>query len=247
MFNILIVEDNAIQLEYLKQIVLKCTPHSRITAVRHYEDAVQAIQMSDFNLFILDINLNGGKLSQTIDASDGIGLGFLIRSKEIYSRTPIIFITAFSDKVMTALNQLHCFSYLVKPYAEHDVKSAVSLALDIHHAKEIPLELKDANGIYFKLYQSEIIYIQLSVHDIMIQTKTIRYTVKDYMIREQRSKLVSSLIRCHKSFYVNPEQIRSYDKTNQVLSLLYYDQQIPVGRKYKDTLFQDIVIASKMK
>ena len=55
-------------------------------------------------------------------------------------------------------------------------------------------------------------------------------------IKKSGADIFSNLVRCYRSFYINPRYILSYDKTNKLLNLYHCDVEIPVGRVYKNTI-----------
>lgn len=235
MFHILIVEDDEIQQNALKKLIQKTYPDSMVTAADSYETALESIDLNEYHLFILDI-----KLTEDTDCaaktSTGLDLAFHIRRKIQYRFTPIIFITALPDKIYTAVNDLHCYNYIVKPYSDEDVINAIHAVLSSPFFQNACLELYDTNGIYFKLYLEDIIYIQFQSHVYLICTTKGIYRVSSYRIKKTGINIFSNLVRCHKSYYINPGYILNYDKTTKIVKLNQCKSKIPVGRAYKDIL-----------
>lgn len=234
MFHILIVEDDSIQRNALEKLIQRTYPDSVITTTDNYESATALVEANDYHLFILDIRLTEDTACAT-ETPSGLDLASYIRSMSKYKQSPIIFITALLNEALTAINDFHCYHYIVKPYSDNDVINAIH---SVFHEPlfQDPFELYDLNGIYFKLYTADIIYIQLDAHNHLIHTTKGTYHVSAYMVKKSGADIFSNLVRCYRSFYINPRYILSYDKTNKLLNLYHCDVEIPVGRVYKNTI-----------
>ena len=134
MKTILVVEDNARNMETLVKIIENLKEDVIIKTASNQEEAIVQTMKSNIDLFMLDIMLN------TSNPSDVSGMKFAeyIRSFEKYKYTPIIFITALEDPELYAYSGLHCYSYVEKPYNEEQVAKAVSEALKVPSVPEKP-------------------------------------------------------------------------------------------------------------
>ena len=128
--NILIVEDNDIQLQSLYKILSEKYTEDSFTYMLadNYDEAIRIINTNNINIFILDIALSD-------NPNGGIDIARFIRFKKNMPYTPIIFITSIATQITTALNELHCCSYIYKPYKPDDVYSAFNFCIhkDIEH------------------------------------------------------------------------------------------------------------------
>jgi two-component system LytT family response regulator len=226
MFNVLLVEDNNIQLSALKQLLRNKYKNFQITTASDYEAAMISMELNEFNLFILDIQLD----SET----SGIDLAQKIRSDSKYLHTPIIFITALPDKVFTAINDIHCYGYIKKPYNDDDVIQAIDSLFNTPVFQNVSFQFNDINGIFFRITLSDIICIKISSHNYYFYTLKGNYNVSSYTLKKSHSDILSHLTRCHKCYYINLEQVVNYDRTTQLLSMNGHMTPIPVGRSYKN-------------
>lgn len=127
----MIVEDEAL-IALSLQTKLESFGYS-IPAVAHNgEEAIQLAGEVNPDLILMDINLPGGM--------SGITAAEKIRSTK---KVPILFLTAYSDdttlqKAMSA----EPFGYLIKPFRERELRSAIEVAL--HKHKHEVLELDEA-------------------------------------------------------------------------------------------------------
>lgn len=86
------------------------------------EEAVQLVQKTNPNLILMDIKIKGGM--------DGIETAARIRDS---FDIPIIYVTAFSDETTIQRASLtEAFGYLIKPFEDRELRSAIEVALYKH-------------------------------------------------------------------------------------------------------------------
>ena len=90
-----------------------------------------------------------------IENTDGLSFAKFLSEKSAYKDTPVIFTTSFPDYVYEALNHLHCYAYLLKPFQQEDVFHQLDQILRTNDS----IRFKTADGIYMKLDTDEIYYI----------------------------------------------------------------------------------------
>ena len=95
------------------------------------------------------------------------------------------------------------------------------------------LLIKDKNGVSFRLQPSDIIYVTPMSRRIHIFTTLTEYTTQ-YMSLSDFHFLFPNLIQIHRKYLVNPDFIKNYDRTNQLIHI--GEAILPVGRNYKITL-----------
>ena len=105
------------------------SPDIEITYADTIETATNFIN-SDilFDAFFLDIALDEERNNQ-----EGLRLAEQLQAMPRYQNTPILFITALPQYIYSALNQLHCFAYLIKPYSEKDVHQQLAALFESAH------------------------------------------------------------------------------------------------------------------
>ena len=226
MFHILLVEDDTIQLNALKNILKEFLPDSVIDTANTYNDAVNLIKSSTYDIFYLDIALNSENTN-----SDGLSIGEFIRSQAIYRNTPIVFVTSFTDKINIAVNKLHCYSYLVKPYTSDDVENSLKDIIVSYPAKEKAIAFKNVDGIIFKILPNDIIRIISENHGITVFTDTYSFNTRFFTLDGILEILPEYFIRCHRKHIINLKMVTNYDKTIGMLHIS--NSAIPVGRNYK--------------
>lgn len=135
--RVLIVEDNPLIAEdiagYLDDI-----DYDVLGIAYDYEMAIQALEHQLPDAAILDINLEG--------KPDGIGIGKAIREKY---HIPFIYLTSYADRdTLEQIKPTRPYGYIVKPFDEKDLLSALEIALYNHAQQNIPrqLSLSGING-----------------------------------------------------------------------------------------------------
>lgn len=230
MLNILLVEDSIPQGNALINLIKKSFDNTQITLASNYESALNFAKAQTFNLFLLDIQFG----SENKDEKNGIALAKQLRGFQEYIYTPIIFITALPNEIYQALNNIHCYGYIIKPYTEEEVISTINSLMISPNYQYLHFSLKDINGIYAKLSIEELIYIKIEHHNYYFYTATGTYCITNSSILPIKEDIFKHLIRCHKSYYINPLHIQNYDKT--ICSITMPNSTIPVGRNYKKSL-----------
>lgn len=151
--SIFILEDNMTQVKTLTRYIHNYAPDIELCIASSKEEAFILLKNHpDFNAYLLDVSL--GSADQDTD-------GLAVANYIIDSRTTtaagnrnIIFITAFPEHIYTAVNDIHCTAYLLKPYTQKDLYAQ----LDAIFHTEYALQLKTLEGIYAKLNFAEIYY-----------------------------------------------------------------------------------------
>lgn len=230
MYNLLIVEDDPTQLQALKNIVTQYHPELTVYSTSNSVDALNMAEDNPIHLFFLDINLG-------ID--NGIDLAKTLRLNKKYELTPIIFITSLPDMIFQALNETHCYFYIVKPYTVQTVTSLLAklTCSDILEKKEnLVLSIKANGGVRVILKYNDIQYIESNGKFVKIVTHQGTFLSRDYSLKSLQALLASYFIQCHRCYLVNVNHIISFDLTTNLLKLRNCKDYIPIGKKHKISL-----------
>jgi two-component system, LytTR family, response regulator LytT len=221
-FNILIVEDELLIAEMLKEM-LTDLGHSVIATARNFVEAIQKLnQFPSINFAVLDINLGQGKT--------GIDVAREIRSNH---SIPFIFLTSYSDKksIQEAI-QCKPEAYLIKPFSLPDLMATLEL---------IKVRTPSANSFTFKSgYQtlkintsdilwlkSENVYVELSANG------------KTHLLRSSLDKILQELndeniIRVHRSHAVNLLHVEAVNSHHIMIG----NKKIPLSRKFYNSFIE---------
>lgn len=220
--NILIVEDDLLIAEMLKDMLLEIGYKVPFIA-SDYESAVAFLDEADaIELVILDINLMSSKSGLELAAT--INKDYLL---------PFIFLTSYSNKGMIdqAL-QLKPAAYLIKPFNSVELYTTIEIfRRKVHSALEKTIIIKDGT-INVKLKLSNIMYVKSD--NIYIEIKT---NEKSFLIRQSLEKFLEQLndsrfIRIHRSFVVNLNAINAISG----MQLMIGNEILPISRNIKEDL-----------
>lgn len=92
--NVLIVDNEATQLEGIATIISANFQNTHCIKVKNYQKAIDLIdeKSKDIDLIILDIDLDSD------DGQDGVDLGSYVRNTPNHKTTPILFITGYPEE-----------------------------------------------------------------------------------------------------------------------------------------------------
>lgn len=116
--RILIVEDNIVVAEDIR-VKLGHMGYSRAVIATSYEKAIKAAETRLPDLALMDINLGGGR--NGIDTAAELRQSF---------RVPVVYLTAYADDATIGRAKItEPYGYLVKPFDDSALKSAIEIAL----------------------------------------------------------------------------------------------------------------------
>jgi len=117
-YNILIVEDEWINAQFMKESVTKLG-HNVISSVRNANEALELVNTKEVHIVFMDINLEG--------SIDGIACAKNINKEK---KIPIIYTTAHSDtQTINEATDTNLFGYLIKPFDYKDVEAVLNLTI----------------------------------------------------------------------------------------------------------------------
>lgn len=228
MINILVVEDNILQLNALKRIIENTETGQPICpyTASGYDEAVEIISSAHFDIFFLDILFSEDK-----NVPCGIDLGNYIRSLDRYRYTPIVYITSIPGQIGNAVNDIHCYNYLIKPYKREDVEKLLKSLTDSPMISASPLRIIDVNSVSHNVIVENIVMLSVSSHILTIHCDDGDLTTRQFNIDSVLAELPPYFIRVHRKYIVNRHRIDNYDRTLGFIRI--ESQTIPIGRTCK--------------
>jgi len=218
MITCIIIEDQPPAQRILKKYI---KDYQKIELKRCFEDGIQALQYLETNqvdLILLDIHLP--KIS---------GIEFL---KRLVDPPHIIFTTAYSDFALESY-ELNGIDYLLKPFSYDRFVRAID---------KIPVKKQQTIHNESVLIKSGYDHIKINLNDIIFIKSEGDYS----MVHLEKQKLLAHetlkswlkkhptlLLRTHKSYIINTDKILKIKSTSV---LLIHEQEIPIGRAYKDQI-----------
>jgi two-component system response regulator LytT len=219
-FKILIVDDEVLIAEFLKDVLLELG-YRAMDMAHSKTQALLKIQGFVPDLVLLDIRMR--------DEFEGIEVAELINEKY---KLPFIYITAQSDIdiIQKALSTKPA-GYITKPFKKADVYAAIRLVEEERSNAERYFVFKDGYDTV-KLPLGEILYAQSSGNYVDVFCTTKKYTLRN-TIEWLSENIPGELFkRVHRSYIVN---ISKLTRTS-AKSVFINELEIPVSRSYKSSL-----------
>ncbi len=214
-------------------------------AIDSGENTINIIREKQPDLVLLDINLKG--------EADGIAIGSRIKQE---FGIPFIYLTAYADKAtIDRAKETEPDGFLVKPYDENNLRSAIEIALYKHDQNNNKPEQKEAdllpNNIaskehevlsdyifvkvkhrIIKVHYSDILWVEAYDNYSFIVTADQKYLVSS-TLKDMEHKLPSAnFVRVHRSYIANLDKIDALEESSVVFS----KGDIPIGKSYKKSL-----------
>lgn len=235
---ILIIEDDAEQLDMLKQLVMAVGANTEIYTADNVTSAYRILMEKTIDVFLADIILDTTKPGDTA----GIRLVEKIRKIPKYMFTPVIFITSLEDPAMYAYTDLNCMGYIEKPFAPERVVRLVIKALNYttEREKEVSLTFRK-DGILYPVKLKEIVYMESINHIMYIHlldgsVLEIPYKTCKQVMQETDT---NCLMQCSRSTLVNKEYVLSIDAPNRFLTLKDDLGMLDIGITYKKKILAE--------
>lgn len=235
----IIVDDEANNRAYIKSLIDSYHPEVEVVAMcESAAEGRQAVLNHAVDLLFLDIEMPGGNGFTLLEGLNSIHF-------------ELIFITAYDNYAIRAI-KFSALDYILKPVNTDEFNQAVEKAIErIENRKGTPdiqrlinnLNKKDANRRLALALSDKIEFVEVA--DIIRCEADGSYTV--FYLRNKQKLLVSKLlkeydelltplgfIRTHNSHLVNPDEIKSYIKTDGGYLLMKDGSTVSISRQRKD-------------
>jgi CheY-like chemotaxis protein len=186
--RILVVDDSAENRLTLESILKE--PGQDVVTAASGRDALRHLLHQEFAVILLDVNMPG---------MDGFETAALVRQRKSSERTPIIFITAFSDEVHISRGySLGAVDYIVSPVVPEMLRSKVAVFVDLFRkAEQIRLQAESLRRRADQLYQlSEASLAINSANALDEILEIVTETARD-LVAARRALTVTHLEREH--------------------------------------------------
>ncbi len=159
MKKILIVEDELIIASEIRR-TLQRLGYEVVDVVPDSEAALEAAHRERPDLILMDVNIDG--------PIDGIETAQLVREQ---LQRPVVFLTALSDgPTIERAKRAEPYGFIVKPFADHDLKTTVEIAL-YKHERDQELTRREAqlSGAFSGL--AEILLVTTALFEVELMNK----------------------------------------------------------------------------
>lgn len=227
--KVIIVDDEPLALEVLETYLTHFPELNLQAKCANAVEAFEALSEGDIDLMFLDIQMP--QIS---------GIDFL---KSLKNPPKVIFTTAFSNYALEGF-ELNAVDYLLKPFSLERFTKAVQKFKEIYAKNDKTLSEAEAPDYIFvkadkkliKLRFEDIFHVEGLKDYVMLHTPGGRIVTLQTMKSLEEKLPSSNFIRVHRSYIVNLNLIELLE-TN---SVTVNKKKIPIGKNYKDELFNVI-------
>lgn len=233
--RVLIVEDEPLIADDL-QLILEENEYEVVGMADNANDCIELVKNTTPDLILLDINIKG--------AIDGIMLAELL-NKEF--QIPFIFITSYTDdQTIGKVKVLNPSGFIVKPFEDREVATAVELALhnvstetdevnEVHEVTQENLFVKH-NSQLVKIRQEDILWAEAYDNYCYINLPEKRYLLPSTLKAIEGRLDEERFVRIHRSYLVNMAQIDVIGENYVSLN----GNELPVSKRHRQNLVQRI-------
>lgn len=232
MTNIVIIDDNENQLNYIEEKVLLFN-NKDITIQKFQNENIfleNLYTIPEYSIFFVDIVLN---------EKTGIEIAKHINNK--IRGSIIIFISSYLDKVVDIYDAQHYY-FIYKPELEKRLPIVLMKAINSLNElkKTLPLNLK---GKTVLVHPTDILFLERQKHITLINV-TNEKIQSSQKLDEFLERLPSYFIRCHRSYAVNMQCVKEIKRDEFILN----DKTIiPISRAFQKQVheqFQDFLMGN---
>ena len=244
MYSIILVEDDFMQRDILKKMILSMHEFVKIYEADSESSALDIIKKYDINMFLIDISLK---------ESSGLELALKIRNIDKYQFSQIIFLTTHMEYITQAFKQTHCYDYIIKPYNQEDVQAMLNKLIlyennhinnennNFNEDREIAIALK--NGIYVKIKIDDILFIEVKCKNCEVNTINGVYISHNISLKKIMKFInCEYIIQSHRAFAINRNYIYMIEKLDVKLSVVHFDNYSKtalLGYKFKNSVISE--------
>jgi len=233
----LIVDDEPLAIEVIEAHIQKFDDMEIVDKCTNAIKAFEILRQKDIDLIFLDIQMP--KLT---------GLEFL---RTLKNPPKVIITTAYREYAVEGY-ELDIVDYLLKPIsferflkAIHKYYQTQSPDFLIYNESENAPSMEQSAFFYvksnkkiFKIYLNDIIYIESLKDYVKIVTSTNSVVTKQQISNFEEKLPSQKFIRIHRSFIVSIPKIGAFTATTVELE----GKELPIGRSYKNAVFETLKI-----
>lgn len=221
--KVAICDDEQSQIEYMSLAV------SAWAKANAHHCELAAFSSAEAFLFEYNGNNNFDILLLDIEMSGQSGVGLARQLREDGNRSEIIFVTSHFEFYGEGY-EVDALHYLIKPIEQEKLFAVLTKAAERLAVAPRSLIL-NCDGETVKLYERDILYVEASLHYVLIRTVEREYKVKENL-SVFAERLSEDFFRTHRSYLVSLKAVIRISRTSVFLE---GDFEIPLSRgKYDE-------------
>lgn len=234
MVVILVVEDDPIIRDEIENAILSIDNNIKVINADDGKTALKVAQSISVDVFILDIGLPD---------YDGLELAKDIRKTYLFN--PIIIQSSNSEASyqQEVHDQIENLAYLSKPYSKQKLVEKIKRSLKVaHRLGSNQLKIKQ-NGFCRIIDIKDILFIEkvkgYKNVEICFYDQNLNRVYREELLGISLNSIIDmlsykcDLLRCHKSYIVNPKAIKKLNYAENTISLNHTSYKVPIGKTYK--------------
>lgn len=226
MKNIFLLADNHAEAKKLANILESYSSEIQISTAANITQADMLLSKEvHFDVFFIDISQSDSR-----DAPHGLKWAKkLLHHIPHYSQPPICFITTSPDYIYQAVNEIHCFSYILKPYKKQDIFCQLDA---LFRNKQQSILLKTLDNIFISFCFSDLVFIHSNGRYLDFYIIDSTYRSRQYTMKRLMQILPREFALCHKSYIINQLFVENYDFVNHYVHMKGHNDDIPLSRNF---------------
>lgn len=217
--KIALVDDEAIQLTYMSQLLRQAAQQLNLTI------QVDAYLSGEAFLFALEDHLNWELAFLDIEMAELDGMSVAKKLRQQAPQIALVFATAYAEYAVAGYD-VQALDYLLKPIKLDKVVRVLERFLAMRPEETNYLILEVA-GEQMRFDLNEIVFIEAHKREILIHTQTDSFTSR-ISLAEVAGLIDERFVQTHRSYYVNLEFVTHLLKQAVQLST---GEAIPLSRR----------------
>ena len=231
---ILVVEDDQIISNEIENVILGIDNNIKVINADDGQTALKVAQTIRVDVFILDIGLPD---------YDGLELAKDIRKTYLFNPIIIQSSNSKASYQQEVHDQIENIAYLSKPYSKQKLIEKIKRSIEIaHRLGGNQLKIKQ-NGFCRIIDIDDILFIEkikgYKNVEISLYDQNLNQVYREELLGISLSSIIDmlsykcDLLRCHKSYIINPKAIKKLNYAENTISLNHTSYKIPIGKTYK--------------
>ncbi len=236
--NILIIEDELVQAEGLKEN-LQDLGYDSIAIASTYAEVQRLVAEKPFDLVLADINLGEKEMPGTT----------IVSQLKLAADAIVIYLSSYDDaEYRDKAVASGATSFLTKVVSKKQLDVAIDFAMKKRfqdrqktngHEVHCPLfsgkthlfiKIKDR---FVKLRVNDLLYLQADTAYCFVVTADKRHHISTSMNHFLQQANLPDLVRCHRSYAVNVNHVESFDDQELFVACNDLVDRVPMGGTYK--------------